>query len=355
VNDPPVAQSASVTVNEDTPINIHLNASDPDGDPLTYIIVTPPSHGNLTGTAPELTYLGSANYNGPDSFTFKVNDGEVDSDIATISITVVPVNDPPVPVVRVFPSFVLSSNYSAFQVISPNNSNALVYFDASLSTDLDGDPLTFAWFDQGTNHLFASTVVATNTFDLGTNSIILTVSDGRVTVFTPFEVDVISAGNAIGELIDFIHGLSPHSEIKPKTWKQLIDSLEVAQSQFAQGNWNAGSVHLRIFELKVSTQIQSIDQELANSLDYMAQQIIAAVQDNSRHQPSIGGLVNQGGNQKSVKFLGIPGRVYLVQASSNLIQWETIGVATETDTGSYRFDDAGAANATARYYRLVVP
>jgi len=44
----------------------------------------------------------------------------------------------PVPVIRVFPLYVLSSNYSAFQVISPNNSNAAVYFDASLSSDVDG-------------------------------------------------------------------------------------------------------------------------------------------------------------------------------------------------------------------------
>jgi alpha-tubulin suppressor-like RCC1 family protein len=353
VNDPPVAQSASVTVNEDTPINIHLVASDPDGDPLTYVIVTPPSHGNLSGTPPDVTYLGSANYNGPDSFTFKVNDGQLDSELATISITVLPVNDPPVPIVRVFPSYALSSNYSALQVISPNNTNALVYFDASLSTDVDGDPLTFAWFDQGT-HLFGSTVVATNTLDLGTNSIILSVSDGQAIVLKPFEVDVISAGKAVGELSDFIQGLSPHSGIKPKTWKQLSDILQMAQSEFDSGNWNAGLVHLRIFRFRVSTQIRPIDEELANSLDYLAQQIIATVQGNARQQPSIGGLVNHG-NQKSVTFSGIPGRIYLVQASGDLVQWATIGVASETDAGSYKFDDVGAATATARYYRLVAP
>ena len=50
----------------------------------------------LSGTAPNLTYDPAANYNGADSFTFKANDGQVDSAVATVSITVTPVNDTPI-------------------------------------------------------------------------------------------------------------------------------------------------------------------------------------------------------------------------------------------------------------------
>ena len=67
-----------------------------EGSRLTYAIVTGPAHGTLTGTAPNLTYTPAANYNGPDSFTFKANDGSADSNVATVSITVTPVNDAPV-------------------------------------------------------------------------------------------------------------------------------------------------------------------------------------------------------------------------------------------------------------------
>ncbi|RKY36091.1 MAG: hypothetical protein DRP73_03945, partial [Candidatus Omnitrophota bacterium] len=95
VNDPPVAQDQSVNTDEDTPVDITLVATDADGDSLTYAIVTQPSHGTLTGTPPNVTYTPDANYNGPDSFTFKANDGKTDSNIATVSITVNPVNDPP--------------------------------------------------------------------------------------------------------------------------------------------------------------------------------------------------------------------------------------------------------------------
>jgi hypothetical protein len=59
-------------------------------------VVTQPTNGSLSGTAPNLTYTPNANYNGPDSFTFKANDGTEDSNTATVSITVTAVNDAPV-------------------------------------------------------------------------------------------------------------------------------------------------------------------------------------------------------------------------------------------------------------------
>jgi hypothetical protein len=183
----------------------------------------------------------------------------------------------------------------------------------------------------------------------------LSVSDGQVTEFKPFEVDVISAGEAVGELIRFIQNLHPRSGIKPNIWKQLIDTLHVAEWEFAQGDWNAGLIHLRIFEFRVSTQIGPVDPDLANSLTYIAQQIASAVQGSTKHQPLIGTLAARSSNNKSLMFNGIPGQIYLVQASGDLVHWETIGIASETSIGNYRFNDTGSANAPARYYRLVVP
>jgi len=89
-NNPPVANDLSVTTSENIPVAITLNATDPDGDPLTYSIVFGPSHGSISGTPPGVTYTPSANYNGADSFTFRVNDGMIDSNTATVGITVNP-------------------------------------------------------------------------------------------------------------------------------------------------------------------------------------------------------------------------------------------------------------------------
>ncbi len=95
-NSPPAASSLAVTTAEDTPAAIFLIASDPDGAPLTYSILSSPSHGTLSGTGANRTYTPAANYSGADSFTFQAGDGELSSNVATVSITVTAVNDVPV-------------------------------------------------------------------------------------------------------------------------------------------------------------------------------------------------------------------------------------------------------------------
>ena len=89
IQNPPVAVTQSVTTSEDKPVTITLSASDADGDELTYTIVSQPNYGILTGTPPNLIYTPNNKYAGSDTFSFKVNDGTIDSSIATISVFVV--------------------------------------------------------------------------------------------------------------------------------------------------------------------------------------------------------------------------------------------------------------------------
>ena len=95
-NNAPVANDQAVETDEDTSVAITLTASDDDLDPLTYVVVSGPSNGSLSGAAPDLTYTPNPDFNGSDSFTFKANDGFEDGNVATVSITVAPVNDAPV-------------------------------------------------------------------------------------------------------------------------------------------------------------------------------------------------------------------------------------------------------------------
>jgi len=95
-NHVPMAEPQTVVTAEDAPDVITLGGSDPDRDTLVYSVVTGPAHGALSGTAPNLTYTPNRDFHGPDSFTFKVNDGAADSALATVSITITAANDPPI-------------------------------------------------------------------------------------------------------------------------------------------------------------------------------------------------------------------------------------------------------------------
>ena len=99
VNDKPVAIAQSnVVATEQTLLAITLNGTDPDGDVLTYAIVDIPTNGTAVLLGSKLSYTSNSNTAISDSFTFKVNDGELDSDKATVSIVITPINDSPVPV-----------------------------------------------------------------------------------------------------------------------------------------------------------------------------------------------------------------------------------------------------------------
>ena len=90
----PVAVADSYSTAADTLLNVAApgvlgNDTDANGDPLTATKVSDPAHGALTlnGNG-SFTYTPAAGYHGPDSFTYKANDGHADSNIATVSITV---------------------------------------------------------------------------------------------------------------------------------------------------------------------------------------------------------------------------------------------------------------------------
>ena len=91
-NHAPLALNKSVSVKMNGTSYFTIDATDADGDPLTYSIVSVPSHGTLSLIWPtyprSYQYTPALNYLGNDSFTFKANDGKSDSNVATISITV---------------------------------------------------------------------------------------------------------------------------------------------------------------------------------------------------------------------------------------------------------------------------
>ena len=99
--------SAVAATEDGGAVTITLTATDSDDDDLTFSIVVSPTKGSLgpigihnCTTTPNtctatVSYTPAANQNGADSFTFKANDGQADSNTATVEVTIAPVNDLP--------------------------------------------------------------------------------------------------------------------------------------------------------------------------------------------------------------------------------------------------------------------
>ncbi len=103
-NQPPVASNDSYSTNQNTALTVAApgvlgNDTDPEGATLSAQLVTGPSHGTLTLTLNSngsFTYTPTANYTGSDSFTYKASDGTLTSGNATVTISILTANQPPV-------------------------------------------------------------------------------------------------------------------------------------------------------------------------------------------------------------------------------------------------------------------
>jgi VCBS repeat-containing protein len=215
VNDAPTASNQNVTTNEDVAKVVTLSATDVDGGPLTYTIVTPPAHGSLSGTAPNLTYTPAANYAGADSFTFKATDNgspALASSVATVNVTVTAVNDAPTIAdianqstggAAVGPvSFAVNDVDSAVAGLTLTG-------QSSNPTLVPNGNITFG--GSAGNRTVMLTPVAGQT---GSATITVTVSDGSLSAFDSFVVAVNASAASTTS--------TPTTSLNPATYGQAI-------------------------------------------------------------------------------------------------------------------------------------
>jgi VCBS repeat-containing protein len=149
VNIAPQAANDTYNATEDVTLTINAatgvlnNDTDADGQPLTAAIVTQPAHGAVTLNADgSFTYVPTANYNGPDSFTYLTNDGITNSANATVNITVAAVADPP------------KANNDSYSIAEDSGTLTVTEANGVLNNDNDpdGDTLGQAIFVNNVTH-----------------------------------------------------------------------------------------------------------------------------------------------------------------------------------------------------------
>ncbi len=132
VNDAPIANDGAVTAAEDAvnvPLQLIANDTDVDGDTLTATSVSTPAHGTVTQqSGGGWTYTPDANWNGVETLSYTISDGNGGTDTANVTITITPVNDAPV------------ANADTFSIAE--DSGPLALNVTTNDTDVDGDTLT---------------------------------------------------------------------------------------------------------------------------------------------------------------------------------------------------------------------
>jgi VCBS repeat-containing protein len=185
-NAPPVASDDAYTTAEDTPLSVAApgvlgNDTDPEGDALSASLVSGPAHGTLTLNADgSFAYTPAADYNGPDSFTYRASDGSHASNTATVTITVTAVNDPPTVTVAAGGSCGTNDRSGTLNLLlaDVDNAAASLTLSAASSNPALVPAANVAFAGGGASRTMTATTVSGKT---GTAVLTVTVSDGQAT------------------------------------------------------------------------------------------------------------------------------------------------------------------------------
>ena len=188
INDAPVAITNSATVNEDAAVTINVleDATDIDGDSLTIAKITQGNNGVVQISNNQIIYIPNQNFNGTDTFTYIISDGNGGQVTKSITVSVNPINDIPVAITN----------------SATVNEDATVTIDVlANATDLDGDSLTITNITQGNNGVVQiindQLKYTPNTNFNGTDTFTYTISDGNGGITTKsITVDVHSVNDA---------------------------------------------------------------------------------------------------------------------------------------------------------------
>jgi VCBS repeat-containing protein len=196
-NDAPVADNDSYNVDEDTVLTVAAPGvlegdTDADGDPLSAVLVSGPLNGSLSlSTDGSFTYTPDANFNGTDSFTYSANDGEANSNVATVAITTNSANDTPTDIA-------LSAN-----AVPENSSSGTVIGNLTASDPDTGDSFAFTLLDSagGLFGINGTSLVVTGALDYEeatSHDITVRVTDSANSSFDEtFTIDITNVGGVI--------------------------------------------------------------------------------------------------------------------------------------------------------------
>jgi VCBS repeat-containing protein len=358
VNDAPVTVADTYTTLEDVRLTVAApgiltNDTDVEGDALIARLVSNVTHGTLAlNTNGGFTYLSATNYNGSDSFTYRANDGTTNGNLATVTINITPVNDPPIAV---------NDTYTTLEDVRLTVATPGILAN---DTDVEGDPLTAFLVSNGSHgsvnlNTDGSFSYTPSTNYNGTDSFTYIVSDGQtIGNIATVTINVTPVNDAPIAYDDSYTTLENVSLIVPAAAGILTNDVDVdgdVLSAWLVANVSHGSLNLKpdgSFTYTPSTNFYGSDtftylEDDGQIAGNIATVTINVVNTNAPLSFDSEAMTASGYNL----HLSAPwGYVCVIEASTNLVDWIPI-FTNSTLSGSFGFTDQTATNIPSRFYR----
>ena len=293
VNDPPVFEMrADPVVNEDSGETFlpgwayHIGPGSQFEVGQTFQFLVSSDNGGLFSAPPTISPDGTLSFtttngvSGSARVTVVLRDdggtergGQDSAAPVTFTITVVPVNEPPVGIIQASPVLTFTGNTTNAVVISADNREAAVFLDGSASFDADGDAISLFWFVDDAAVPFASGATASITLDPGHHIISLVADDGRASGTSELAVEIITPAMAVEEILDLLQ----ETKLNRRETRSLSASLRAASLAFEHGYIRKGVIHLAVFHGKVRVIVWPRDRVTAKRLQNAAREIIEAL------------------------------------------------------------------------------
>lgn len=238
---------------------------------------------------------------------------------------------------------------SVTPVLAPLNGLATVGLDGSRSSDPDNNPLTYTW-GLGSNPLGTGVVTVVH-LPAGQPAIALVVDDGLAQNTNVIRLEILTPAQAIERVAGFVRESAPRRQ-------PLLATLQAAVASVNRGDPTPAINQLQAFQNKVQAQVGPEDPALANTLKRMVQEVIEVRGGETlsdREPVRIHQATRQADGRVRVKISGGSKRVYIIEASTDLVHWEAIGVARDAGQNLFDFENVRAAQFPGRFYRVAVP
>jgi VCBS repeat-containing protein len=234
INDAPVANNDNYNMNQDTTLNVPApgvltNDTDADGDTLTavYVVGNGPNHGMLTlNPNGSFSYTPNANFTGVDTFNYVAKDGSVDSNVATVTITI---NDTQAPTVN--------SSVATAMLWPPNHDLVNVGLSVTAS-DNDGmvPTIAVAVFSDEDDHIPAGGGMSPDAKDIAPSTLRLRAEregdlDGRVYI-----IRIIATDTANNQSVSYGTVVVPKSQSKNHINSINAEAAAAVAAFVANGN-----------------------------------------------------------------------------------------------------------------------